>query len=73
MHGWHVGALLFRFSATRFWNDVTDFKATVSLYIGELCRYLLLAKANPAEKTHKLKLVIGNGLRPDIWEDFQVV
>jgi len=60
-----------KFSATRFWTDVTEHKATVMQYIGELCRYLLLAKPSPAEKTHGLRIAIGNGLRPDIWADFQ--
>jgi fatty-acyl-CoA synthase len=40
-------------------------------YIGELCRYLLLAKPSPAEKTHQLRIALGNGLRPDIWAEFQ--
>jgi fatty-acyl-CoA synthase len=41
-------------------------------YIGELCRYLLLAKQSPAEKQHRLRIAVGNGMRPDIWSDFQV-
>ena len=40
-------------------------------YIGELCRYLLAAQPNPAEKQHRLRVAVGNGLRPEIWNDFQ--
>jgi fatty-acyl-CoA synthase len=40
-------------------------------YIGELCRYLLHAAPNPNETQHRLRLVCGNGLRPDIWQEFQ--
>ena len=61
-----------RFSISRFWHDVKDYKCTVFQYIGELCRYLLLGKSTPLEKEHKLRIAIGNGLRPDIWADFQV-
>jgi fatty-acyl-CoA synthase len=39
-------------------------------YIGELCRYLLLAPPNPCETLHRLRLCCGNGLRGDIWEAF---
>jgi acyl-CoA synthetase (AMP-forming)/AMP-acid ligase II len=62
-----------RFSNTKFWSDIKEYKCTVMQYIGELCRYLLLAKPSPLEKQHKLRIAIGNGLRPDIWADFQVL
>ncbi|KAH0628960.1 hypothetical protein JD844_010628 [Phrynosoma platyrhinos] len=39
-------------------------------YIGEICRYLLNQPVREAEKQHHLRLAIGNGLRPTIWEDF---
>ena len=59
-----------KFSASNFWKDVNRYEATLFQYIGELCRYLLNAPEQPGEKTHKLRMVIGNGLRPDIWEEF---
>ena len=40
-------------------------------YIGELCRYLVNAPPNPNETRHKLRLACGNGLRPDIWDEFK--
>ena len=40
-------------------------------YIGELCRYLLNAPPHPKERKHRVRLACGNGLRPDIWADFQ--
>ncbi|MEE8556545.1 MAG: long-chain-acyl-CoA synthetase, partial [Myxococcota bacterium] len=66
-------ALAFRrkFSASRFWDDVLEFDATVFIYIGELCRYLLNQPEHPEERNHRLRLASGNGLRPDIWERFQ--
>jgi acyl-CoA synthetase (AMP-forming)/AMP-acid ligase II len=64
-------ALRRKFSASNFWKDVTRFEATVFIYIGELCRYLLNHPSVPEERDHRLRLAIGNGLRPDIWERFQ--
>lgn len=42
----------------------------VAQYIGETCRYLLAAPPRPEDKTHTIRLMYGNGLRPQIWEDF---
>nr|XP_023407628.1 long-chain fatty acid transport protein 1 [Loxodonta africana] len=39
-------------------------------YIGEICRYLLKQPVREAEKRHRVRLAIGNGLRPAIWEEF---
>ncbi len=60
-----------KFSAREFWDDVADNKATLFQYIGELCRYLLNTDVHPKERKHKLRMVIGNGLRPEIWPAFQ--
>jgi fatty-acyl-CoA synthase len=60
-----------KFSASRFWDDVVRFDCTLFQYIGELCRYLLLAPPHPRETQHRLRLCCGNGLRGDIWEAFQ--
>ena len=60
-----------RFSASNFWPDVKASGATLFVYIGELCRYLVNCPEHADEKTHGLKLAFGNGLRPDVWTDFQ--
>ena len=60
-----------RFSASTFWPDVKASGATMFVYIGELCRYLVNSPANPDEASHRLRLAFGNGLRPDVWEEFQ--
>ena len=60
-----------RFSATHFWPDVVATEATRFVYIGELCRYLVNQPEHPAERAHKLQLAFGNGLRGDVWEEFQ--
>lgn len=67
------GAVVIRrkFSASAFWDDCDRYKPTLFQYIGELCRYLLNAPPHPKETTHKIRLAIGNGLRPEIWPEFQ--
>ncbi|MCT8974559.1 long-chain-acyl-CoA synthetase [Microbaculum marinisediminis] len=60
-----------KFSARQFWDDVVAYDCTMFQYIGELCRYLLNAPTHPNETRHKIRLCNGNGLRPDIWTDFQ--
>jgi fatty-acyl-CoA synthase len=60
-----------KFSATNFWQDVARFDCTLFQYIGELCRYLLKAPTSEFERQHRLRLACGNGLRGDIWEEFQ--
>jgi len=60
-----------RFSATQFWKDVRLYNATIIQYIGELCRYLLAQPALETDTKHRVRGAIGNGLRPDIWGQFQ--
>ena len=44
---------------------------TLVQYIGELCRYLVNSPPHPNETKHRLRLACGNGLRPDIWDEFK--
>ncbi len=60
-------AIAERFSASRFWDDVARWECTAFQYIGELCRYLVAAPPRAAERTHKLRIAIGNGLSADVW------
>jgi fatty-acyl-CoA synthase len=60
-----------RFSASSFWDDVNAEGATLFVYIGELCRYMINQPERPGERTHKLRAAFGNGLRPEVWPRFQ--
>jgi fatty-acyl-CoA synthase len=60
-----------RFSAHEFWDDCARYKPTFFQYIGELCRYLLHTPPHPLERSHSLRVAIGNGLRPEIWPRFR--
>ena len=57
-----------RFSATQFWEDISTSRATMFVYIGELCRYLVNQAPRMEEQTHSLRLAFGNGLRQEVWE-----
>jgi fatty-acyl-CoA synthase len=60
-----------RFSVSDFWADVVAERCTLFQYIGELCRYLAASPLQEAETRHALRLCCGNGLRADVWEEFQ--
>jgi fatty-acyl-CoA synthase len=60
-----------RFSAHEFWDDIVHWDCTCFQYIGELCRYLLNSPLHPRERSHRLRLACGNGLRSDIWREFK--
>jgi fatty-acyl-CoA synthase len=60
-----------KFSASEFWSDCRAHGVTIFQYIGELCRYLLNRPETSEDRVHKVRCVVGNGLRPDIWAKFQ--
>lgn len=45
-------------------------RVKVFLYIGEICRYLLAQPVCPSEARHRVRVAMGNGLRPSVWEEF---
>jgi fatty-acyl-CoA synthase len=65
------GTLILRkkFSATHFWQEAVDSRATMFVYIGELGRYLMNQPPSPMEKTHRMVKGFGNGLRADVWAE----
>lgn len=69
----NAGTLCLRrkFSASQFWKDVHDSRATRILYIGELCRYLLATPPSAYDRDHNCIAASGNGLRGEIWERFK--
>ena len=59
-----------KFSASQYWEDCIRYKVTVAQYIGEMCRYLINRPPSAQDTQHRVRLMFGNGLRPDIWQDF---
>jgi fatty-acyl-CoA synthase/citronellyl-CoA synthetase len=60
-----------KFSASRFWDDCRRYGVTAFCYIGELCRYLLNQPEKDNDRNHSVRVMGGNGLRPDIWMKFK--
>ena len=69
-----VGASTFikrKFSASSFWPEVQKFNTTAFVYVGELCRYLSFQEPCTEEINNPLSKMVGNGLRPDLWDTFR--
>jgi acyl-CoA synthetase (AMP-forming)/AMP-acid ligase II len=64
-------ALRKKFSVTKFRSDIKKYNATVMLYVGELLSYLLNKDEEGSFKS-SLKLLIGNGLRSELWETVKI-
>lgn len=60
-----------KFSASSFWDDAVNERATAFVYIGELCRYLMNTPEHPLERKHTIRTGFGNGLRPEVWSRFE--
>ncbi|MFI1911725.1 long-chain-acyl-CoA synthetase [Nocardia sp. NPDC020380] len=60
-----------KFSASRFWEEAIANQATAFVYIGELCRYLINQPPKRTDRLHKVRLCVGNGLRPELWDEFK--
>ncbi|KAI0377327.1 fatty acid transporter [Hypomontagnella monticulosa] len=60
-----------KFSASGFWEDIRDSRATWFVYVGETLRYLLASPPSPRDKEHHVRGIYGNGLRPDVWKAFR--
>ncbi len=62
-----VFVLARKFSASGFLDEIIQTQSTMFVYIGELCRYLVNQPERPQDREHKIRMVFGNGLRPDVW------
>jgi len=70
----HVGASTFirrKFSASSFWPEAKKFNTTAFVYVGELCRYLSFQEPCDEEVLNPISKMVGNGLRPDLWDCFR--
>ncbi|WP_438462939.1 long-chain-acyl-CoA synthetase [Marinomonas sp. PE14-40] len=60
-----------KFSASGFWSDVKKYQATSFGYVGELCRYLVEQAPMPHEAENSIRIIVGNGMRASIWDEFK--
>ena len=69
-----VGAATFirrKFSASAFWKEAKKYNTTAFVYVGELCRYLSFQEPTEQELNNPVSKMVGNGLRPDLWDCFR--
>ncbi|QEE23404.1 long-chain-acyl-CoA synthetase [Rhodanobacter glycinis] len=59
-----------KFSRRAFWDDVRRYRVTTCQYVGEICRFLLTEPERSDDKEHTLRILLGTGLAPEIWEQW---
>ncbi|ENN77457.1 hypothetical protein HUJ04_002737 [Dendroctonus ponderosae] len=59
-----------KFSASAYFPECRKYNCTTAQYIGEMCRYILAVPPKPSDTEHSLRVIFGNGLRPQIWREF---
>jgi solute carrier family 27 fatty acid transporter 1/4 len=59
-----------KFSASNFWKECIEYNCTAFVYVGELCRFLVNQPASPLDRAHSIRKAIGNGLRANVWKEF---
>jgi crotonobetaine/carnitine-CoA ligase len=64
-------ALSKRFSASRFWNEIYQSKATFFNTIGAIIPILMKTPTTPHEKDHQVTHVFSAGCPTDLWEPFE--
>ena len=70
----YSGASVFvrrKFSASLFWKEAQKYQTTTFIYVGELCRYLSFQEPCEDEINNPIRAMVGNGLRPDLWDCFR--
>ena len=60
-----------RFSASRFWKDVTDCGATHMHFLGGILQILLKQPSGPLDRAHPVRIAWGGGCPIDVWRAFE--
>ncbi|SFC45464.1 crotonobetaine/carnitine-CoA ligase [Bosea sp. CRIB-10] len=63
-------AMVARFSASRFWDDVHSEEATHIHYLGGILQMLLKQPARADDRSHGVRIAWGGGCPPDTWTSF---
>lgn len=64
-------AIVPRFSATRFWDQVRQYQVTKMHYLGGIIDILLKYPKNPSDQAHNVQLAFGGGCNVNSWKTFQ--
>jgi putative long chain acyl-CoA synthase len=60
-------AVAAEWSAPTFWDEVRRYGATVVFYTGTMCRQLVNAPFDPAERHHSVRVFAGSGMTRGLW------
>ncbi|MCK4784071.1 MAG: AMP-binding protein, partial [Desulfobacteraceae bacterium] len=60
-----------KFSASRFWDEIKHYGCTEFNYIGGILPILSKAKPKPDDADNPLRIMIGGGAPPDLFEAFE--
>jgi len=63
-------AMLERFSASRFWDNVRRHRATHIHYLGSVLPMLLKQPERPDDREHRVRIAWGGGCPADVWHAF---
>ena len=64
-------AMVERFSASRFWDQVREEGASHIHYLGGILQILLKQPPSPRDREHGVRIAWGGGCPPDIWPAFR--
>jgi carnitine-CoA ligase len=64
-------AMVDRFSASRFWQQVKAAGATHIHYLGGILQILLKQPQDAIDREHRVRVAWGGGCPPDVWRQFQ--
>lgn len=64
-------AMVERFSASRFWDQVREEGATHIHYLGGVLQILLKQAPSPQDREHDVRIAWGGGCPADIWPQFR--
>ena len=60
-----------RFSVSQFWDEVKRYACTEFNYIGGILAMLLKAEARPDDADNPLRILVGAGASPGVFEEFE--
>ena len=64
-------AMVERFSASRFWDDVRKFNATFTLFLGAMIPILVKQPSRPNDNDNSLRIALSAAAPRTIWEEFE--
>lgn len=62
--------IMARFSASRFWAEAIEAKATHTYLVGSMGSILLAQPPGPLDKAHGIRTTFGSSVRSSVWAEF---